>query len=175
MKAPTDYLAAGYAPKVLAADVAAQARQAARDGKALDEACPYPFSTAAGRHFRLHHAHEALRAGPRRALYLSGPMTGLPDYNYPAFHSAAADLRAAGYVVINPAERDGAIALAWEENLRADIQLLVRLAGGLAMLPGWSESRGARLEGAIATGLGMPVLTVEQWPQAAALTDGGES
>lgn len=39
-----------------------------------------------------------------RRLYLAGPMTGLPDFNYPAFHAAAAAWRAAGWTVANPAE-----------------------------------------------------------------------
>lgn len=37
-------------------------------------------------------------------IYLCGPMTGLPEYNYPAFHAAAAELRAQGWRVVNPAE-----------------------------------------------------------------------
>lgn len=39
-------------------------------------------------------------------LYISGPITGMPDLNFPAFHAAAAALRAAGYTVTNPAELD---------------------------------------------------------------------
>jgi hypothetical protein len=39
-----------------------------------------------------------------KKIYLSGPMTGLPDLNFPAFHAEAARLRALGYDVINPAE-----------------------------------------------------------------------
>ena len=49
---------------------------------------------------------EATDADTEDAVYLSGPMTGLPDFNRPAFHAAAAALRAQGYVVINPAEVD---------------------------------------------------------------------
>ena len=37
-------------------------------------------------------------------IYLSGPMTGLPEFNYPAFHEAARRWRAIGWDVINPAE-----------------------------------------------------------------------
>lgn len=41
---------------------------------------------------------------PARRIYDSGPMTGLPGLNFPAFDAAAKQLRAAGYDVVNPAE-----------------------------------------------------------------------
>jgi len=37
-------------------------------------------------------------------LYLAGPMRGYPEFNHPAFHAAAAELRASGHAVFNPAE-----------------------------------------------------------------------
>lgn len=37
-------------------------------------------------------------------IYLAGPMTGLPEHNFPAFHAEAARLRGLGYHVENPAE-----------------------------------------------------------------------
>lgn len=39
-----------------------------------------------------------------QTVYLSGPMTGLPDYNRAAFNMRAEAFRAAGYIVNNPAE-----------------------------------------------------------------------
>lgn len=39
-----------------------------------------------------------------QTVYLSGPMTGLPDYNRAAFNLRAEAFRAAGYTVNNPAE-----------------------------------------------------------------------
>ena len=47
-------------------------------------------------------------------LYLCGPMTGLPGNNYPAFHKAAADLRAAGYSVVH----DRAAMIAYLQSLQ---------------------------------------------------------
>ena len=34
--------------------------------------------------------------GPVSIVYISGPMTGLPEFNYPAFFAKAAELRAEG-------------------------------------------------------------------------------
>lgn len=37
-------------------------------------------------------------------VYLSGPMSGIADNNFPAFHEHAAQLRAQGFYVVSPAE-----------------------------------------------------------------------
>ena len=98
-------------------------------------------------------------------LYLPAPMTGLPNSTRPAFHAAAAALRGAGYEVINPAELDESGPIthpdgprAWPRYMRRDIPHLCK-CDALAMLPGWEQSKGARLERSIAT-----ALTVAVWP-----------
>ena len=96
-------------------------------------------------------------------LYLSGPMTGWPDYNRPAFHSAAAVLRRAGYTVTNPAENGLPDTAEWADHMRADIALLAQHATGLAMLPEWRHSKGASLEHRIAVAIGLPCLPVYMW------------
>jgi len=40
---------------------------------------------------------------PVKRIYLSGPMTGLPELNFPAFAAMTASLRAGGHTVTNPA------------------------------------------------------------------------
>jgi len=93
-------------------------------------------------------------------IYIAGPMTGLPEHNFPAFHAAAERLRQAGWEPVNPAENfDGRTDLPRETYLRADIKLLATCEA-VALLPGWEESRGARLEYLIAWELGMPVFDV---------------
>lgn len=93
-------------------------------------------------------------------LYIAGPMSGLPDYNYPAFHAAETVLRAAGHDVLNPAtnpEQDS-----WEGYMRAAIGQVVQ-AEGIAWLPGSQDSRGARLELYLADRLGMETRPLHQW------------
>lgn len=89
-----------------------------------------------------------------KRLYIAGPMSGLPELNFPAFHEAAARLRARGFEVVNPAEINADPSTGWEACMRADIAQLVT-CDGIALLPGWEHSRGAKLEKHIAEAIGM--------------------
>lgn len=98
-----------------------------------------------------------------RTIYLSGPMTGLPEFNYPAFREAAARLRGLGHRVYNPAEFafDGPldqfpIRSAFEEYTR----FICREACTIVMLPGWESSAGACVEHALASRIGLDVLDI---------------
>lgn len=106
-----------------------------------------------------------LRIAPR--LYVAGPMTGLPEYNYPAYHRAEQTLTAAGFVVLNPARnqpvpRDASKGVTWSDYMRASLGQLAA-ADGVAVLDGWAASRGAALEVHIASQLGLLVDHVDVW------------
>ncbi len=90
-------------------------------------------------------------------IYIAGPMTGLPDLNFPAFHAEAQRLRAAGWHVENPAEINPDPAAGWEACMRKDIARLV-LCDAICLLPGWSRSRGASIEHFVAVHLGLTVI-----------------
>jgi nucleoside 2-deoxyribosyltransferase len=89
-------------------------------------------------------------------VYLSGPMTGLPELNFPAFNAAAARLRAEGAQVVNPAEINPDGGLSWEQCMRADIKALCD-CDAIVLLPGWEGSKGAHLELHVAHRLGLEV------------------
>lgn len=101
-------------------------------------------------------------------IYLAGPMRGLPLYNFPAFESHAAALRASGHEVFSPAERDIALGfdpsrsieeqgfdltMAWRWNLEA-----ILACEAIALMPGHEQSQGATLERLNAEALGLQVL-----------------
>lgn len=88
-------------------------------------------------------------------LYLAGPMTGLPELNYPAFHAAAAALRALGHVVVNPAENPvPPCGGTWVGYMRISVKQLADVEA-VVMLPDWQSSPGALLEHRLAMDLKM--------------------
>lgn len=89
-------------------------------------------------------------------IYIAGPMTGYAEMTFPAFHAEAARLRALGFEVISPAEVDVGPNQTWLSCMRADIKVLVE-CDAIALLPGWEQSKGAKVEHAIARGLEMRV------------------
>ncbi len=92
-------------------------------------------------------------------VYLAGPMRGLPDFNFPEFYRHAHALRKEGHEVFNPAE----IGI-HQDNIRqifaVEMDWLCREAEAVALMPGWSESLGARAELALARALGLKVMGV---------------
>lgn len=97
-------------------------------------------------------------------LYIAGPMSGYPEYNYPAFHEAEAALTVAGYRVLNPARNPACDS--WDGYMRAAIRQVLD-ADGLVALSGHALSAGAHLEVEIAHALRVPVLPLGVWLEAA--------
>ena len=79
-------------------------------------------------------------------VYISGPMTGIELFNYPAFHTAAKAWRQYGWQVLNPAENFGGDTTKdYREYMKADLQQVLE-ADCIALLPGWERSKGANFE-----------------------------
>lgn len=78
-------------------------------------------------------------------IYISGPMSGMKDYNYPAFNQLAELLRANGHKVFNPAETTIPQGSEWVRFLKHDIALMMK-ADIVVLLSGWERSKGACLE-----------------------------
>jgi hypothetical protein len=110
--------------------------------------------------------------------YLAGPMTGIPQFNFPAFDDNAARLRSLGWYILSPHEQDspavqkaarestdgqldenGKIAgETWGDILARDVKLVADSVCGVLVMPGWEKSRGARLETFVAHLTGKPIL-----------------
>ena len=93
----------------------------------------------------------------RGRIYVSGPMTGYPDLNFPAFNAAADKLEAEGWDVENPADKGIVEGWEWEDYLRYDVKK-VSDCDAIYLLVGWEESKGSRLEWYIASALGLRMI-----------------
>jgi nucleoside 2-deoxyribosyltransferase len=105
-------------------------------------------------------------------VYIAGPMSGIPLYNFPEFDRVAAEWRALGHDVASPA--DITRGLYWErfgrqynpatdraewgdeitcELFERDLAAVCQ-SDALVLLTGWNQSRGARMEITVACALG---------------------
>jgi hypothetical protein len=102
-----------------------------------------------------------------KRIYVSGPMTGLPEFNFPAFNAEAARLAAMGFDVVNPATLNPDTTTTWQQCMRNDIAALVT-CDTIAMLPGWEYSSGANLELHIASRVGITIVNAREIVEPAA-------
>lgn len=86
-------------------------------------------------------------------VYIAGPMTGLPEFNFPAFDKAQAELENKGLMVVNPAKLADHTDKPWAWYMRNSLKAMLD-CNAIYLLPGWEKSRGARLELKIALELG---------------------
>lgn len=96
-----------------------------------------------------------------KRMYLSGPMTGRPNLNFPLFYVEAARLRELGYEVVNPAELNPDPSASWHACMRADLKALLD-CDALVLLPGWEQSAGAHLEMHVAHRVGLEILQARE-------------
>jgi hypothetical protein len=78
-----------------------------------------------------------------KTVYLSGGITGVPDYRDAFAIAKEHALHAGASVVINPAELPS--GWDWEHYMAACLGVL-RCADCVVMLPGWQASKGACIE-----------------------------
>lgn len=107
-------------------------------------------------------------------IYIAGPMTGLPNWNFPAFFEAEAQLVALGHEAVNPAHNDGATVQEalesagspeapnnpWRWYMRRDLPHVLEV-DALCVLPGWQKSKGASLEVHVAKAIGLPIYVLK--------------
>jgi hypothetical protein len=108
-------------------------------------------------------------------FYLAGPMSGVPQFNFPEFDRVAGVLRDGGYNIVSPAELDDpadrrdALSSAhgdhqdvkgkqWSDFLARDVVICAMpTCRGAVLLPGWEKSKGAQLETFVLDRLGKPL------------------
>lgn len=113
-------------------------------------------------------------------VYIAGPMSGYPAFNYPRFFEVAQQLRERGFDPINPAALDDPETLSqvmaspdgkidgqlngqtYGDFLSRAVKTLVEHADAVCVLEGWLQSRGAKTEVAVAHVWHKPVYEVSE-------------
>ncbi|PWJ81534.1 uncharacterized protein DUF4406 [Pseudaminobacter salicylatoxidans] len=100
----------------------------------------------------------------KRVIYLSGPISGMPEKNHTLFMSVATALRAEGHEVYNPRE------FCWTEGVfpkrRAFAEycdFICNRADTIVLLPGWQDSKGATTERGLADNCGLEIIEWALW------------
>ena len=114
----------------------------------------------------------AMTLDPGQSVYISGPMTGMPDNNKELFARAAKHLRDRGLVVISPAEQPDEVldGDGWSsdddeyEGFLARDKGLVEQVDAIVFLKGWERSGGAGREGRWAIEAGHPLYILMEDP-----------
>ena len=106
---------------------------------------------------------------PDKKIYIAGPMSGIPEFNFPAFYEASERFKNEGWTVFNPADKEGETLSAksretgdpmqaqkdgfnFREVYLWDLTKVIE-ANAIFMLPGWENSPGARGEHAAAVAM----------------------
>lgn len=101
-------------------------------------------------------------------IYIAGPMSGYPEFNFPAFFTAQAKFEREGWLVFNPANKDGEKDVQSDQSFASgndqqlmksgwdfkeaylwDVEKAIQ-SDAIYMLRGWEKSAGARGEHAVA-------------------------
>ena len=105
-----------------------------------------------------------------KKIYIAGPMTGYPEFNFPAFYAAEYTLKRQGWTVFNPANKEAEKELDKEAYSTGDAKKAVAAgfdfrecylwdvskvieANAIYMLKGWEASAGAVGEHAVAVAM----------------------
>lgn len=96
-----------------------------------------------------------------KRIYIAGPVTGLPKLNRPAFEAAAETLRAVSHEPVIPHDHVPAHAC-WKSAMKICLPELLG-CDYVALLPGWEDSRGAKIEKKLAEASGIPVYGIGYW------------
>lgn len=107
----------------------------------------------------------------KRSIYIAGPMTGISEFNFPAFDKARDRLIAEGWAVVSPADLDRAFGFdptLYEDDcvmpekflaeaIRRDLEHIQK-CDAIYLLDGWEKSNGALAELGVAKWMGMEVV-----------------
>jgi len=93
-------------------------------------------------------------------IYIAGKVQGDPNYR-DKFYKAEGEILDAGYNPVNPAACISSRE-EWHSAMKKAIRLML-LCDGVALLPDWRKSKGAKIEVKIAKMIDIPVKPLKYW------------
>lgn len=101
-------------------------------------------------------------------IYIAGKITGLDlEDAFRTFEAAEVGIRERGHEPLNPMKLvDQDPDRFWAEDMLDAIEIVLVRAQAVYMLSNWRDSKGARIEHAIAEQLGLPIYYEESGPRA---------
>lgn len=96
-------------------------------------------------------------------IYISGKISDLPMEEVRAkFAQAEQQIEAFGHTPVNPLNNGQPEDASWEKQMTASLGLLLE-SDAIYMLHDWKDSRGARIECAVAAELGIEIIHQPQY------------
>ena len=93
-------------------------------------------------------------------VYISGPISKIPDNNKPAFQAAERLIKARGHEPTSPfAVSPYSPEKTWLDYMKDDLPAMLK-CDAVAFLPGWLWSKGGRIEVVLAWALGTMLFRV---------------
>lgn len=94
----------------------------------------------------------------KNKIYISGPITGLPQKEVEQIFSRIADnLNSLGWEAVNPLNNGLPAEASYNEHMLRDLEMLAECRA-IFMLKGWERSKGARIEFAEAVARKMTIM-----------------